>query len=267
MKMAVDRSIMVALDVRRTLTDLSGCRPPFKRASLFVVVPNGRDESANKTPERGMSARLLTAELSPDHPSQLLTGAVSSTKCKEVIMAKQKEALAANTYRYNGVAIRVMFVADDPWFQAFDVLDALGVDRGTLQHLDDQPGAVNANRDDPLISEAGLYRLLFEINAAGARKFKRWLVADVLPALYRDEYIVRLRKIARDAREVSGDDSKKAKYRHLTSDEKAEIIKLKADGWTVQGLARKFRRGDETIRAVIRGGYPYQTKSVNRGAS
>lgn len=175
-------------------------------------------------------------------------------------MAKPKEIPAANTYRFSDVTIRVVFVKDDPWFNAADVLDAVKADRNLLELLDDQPGALNANRDDPIISEAGLFRLLIEINTDEARKFKRWLAADVLPTLYRDEYIVRLREMLKGAREVLGVDCKNPRHRHLTPDEKDAIVKLKAEGWTVQGLARKFRRGDETIRAVLRGGYAYQRK-------
>ena len=182
-------------------------------------------------------------------------------------MAKPKEAPAANTYRYHGVTVRVVFVADDPWFHAFDVLDALGADRGTLQHLDDQLGSINVNRDDPLISEAGLYRLLFEINDDAGRKFKRWLAADVLPTLYRDVYISRLREIAREARVMSGDDTKRGKYRHYTSEEKDDILRLRSEGWSVTALMRKFMRSDESIRAVIRGGYLPKKKAADRGAS
>lgn len=175
-------------------------------------------------------------------------------------MAKPKETPAAATHRFDNIPIRVLFLADDPWFYAADVLDALGADRDLLGLLDDQPGASRVTRDDPIISEAGLHRLLFEVNADTARRFKRWLAADLFPTLYRDEYIARLRVMLREAREVSGIDCKAPKRRFLTGEEKASIVKLKAEGWTVQGLARKFRRGDETIRAVLRGGYAYQRK-------
>lgn len=171
-------------------------------------------------------------------------------------MAKPKEVPAANTYRFEGVPIRIVFVADDPWFYAADVLDALKVGRDLLDQLADQPGAINANRDDPLISEAGLFRLLTEINSDAGRRYKRWLAADLLPSLYRDEYIVRLREMVNDARLLAGEDSKRGKHRHVTDEEKAEIRKLAAEGWTGQALSRKFRRGDSTIYAIIKGRLP-----------
>ena len=155
-------------------------------------------------------------------------------------MAQPKEAPVAATYRFNGIPIRVVFVADDPWFYAADVLDAIGAERELLGFLDDQPGAANVTRDDPIISEAGLYRLCFEVNSDVARSFKRWLAADVFPTLYRDAYILRLRSLATEARSLSGADGKKPKYRHLTSDEKAEIAKLKEEAGRFRGSPVSF---------------------------
>lgn len=177
-------------------------------------------------------------------------------------MAKPKEAPAAATHRFDNITIRVLFVADDPWFYAADVLDAIAAPRSLLDALSDQPSSANTHRDDPLVSETGLHRLLFEADSDAARRFRRWLAAELFPTLYRDEYIARLREMVREAREVSGVDSKTPKRRHLTPEEKTSIVKLKAEGWSIQGLARKFHRGDETIRAVLRGGYLYQR---NRG--
>lgn len=169
-------------------------------------------------------------------------------------MAKPKEVTASAVYRFDGVPIRVVFVADDPWFGAADVLDAISAPRGLLDSLSDQPGGVNTNRDDPLVSETGLHRLLFEADSDTARRFRRWLAAELFPTLYRDTYIVKLREMVKDARALGGADGKRGKYRHLTSEEKAEIIRLKNEGWTIQGLARKFLRGDTTISNVLKGG-------------
>ncbi len=145
-------------------------------------------------------------------------------------MAKLKETPAAATHRFDAVPIRVLFVADDPWFYAADVLDALAAPRTLLDVLSDQPGAVNVNRDDPIISESGLHRLLFEVDSDTARRFRRWLAAELFPTLYRDEYIARLRVMVKEARVMSGGDAKRGKYRHYTPEEKEEIRSLYKDG-------------------------------------
>lgn len=80
----------------------------------------------------------------------------------------------------------------EPWFVGADVCAALGhtnpsVALGRLD--DDERNTLNiadGNRGNPntvVISEPGVYRLVFTSRVDGAERFKRWLAHDVLPSI------------------------------------------------------------------------------------
>lgn len=79
----------------------------------------------------------------------------------------------------------------EPWFVAPDVCKALAIknSRDAMSRLDDDERGV-ANADTPggiqevtIVSEAGVYRLVFSSRKPEAERFKRWLAHEVLPAL------------------------------------------------------------------------------------
>lgn len=89
-------------------------------------------------------------------------------------------------------AIRAMRSADgETWFVAKDVCDALELSNVTvaLQRLDDDERAkFNLGRqgDTNVVNEAGLYTLILGSKKKEAKRFKRWVTHDVLPAIRRD---------------------------------------------------------------------------------
>lgn len=93
-------------------------------------------------------------------------------------------------------AIRAMRdTSGEPWFVAKDVCDALGVATNHLREpgrgLDDDEVSTIPNWEGkgaaPLIvSEAGLYSLVLKSRKPEAKRFKRWVTHEVLPALRRD---------------------------------------------------------------------------------
>nr|DAF71563.1 MAG TPA: repressor domain protein [Caudoviricetes sp.] len=80
----------------------------------------------------------------------------------------------------------------EPWFVAKDVCDALGLDTSHVRRgLDDDEVATLPNWQgkgaSPLIvSEAGLYSLVLKSRKPEAKRFRRWVTHEVLPALRRD---------------------------------------------------------------------------------
>lgn len=80
----------------------------------------------------------------------------------------------------------------EPWFVAKDVCDALGLDTSHVRRgLDDDEVSTLPNWQGkgaaPLIvSEAGLYSLVLKSRKPEAKRFKRWVTHDVLPAIRRD---------------------------------------------------------------------------------
>lgn len=83
----------------------------------------------------------------------------------------------------------------EPWFVAKDMCDALGIATNHLREegrgLDDDEVSSLPNWEGrgaaPLIvSEAGLYSLVLKSRKPGAKRFKRWVTHEVLPAIRRD---------------------------------------------------------------------------------
>jgi len=88
-------------------------------------------------------------------------------------------------------AVRVVMREQDPWFVGIDVCRALALKNNNqvLGRLDEDEREV-ANGDTfggkqklVIVSEPGLYRLIFTSRSTLAERFKRWLAHDVLPEL------------------------------------------------------------------------------------
>lgn len=105
---------------------------------------------------------------------------------------------------YSEYDVRVFGTPEDPWFLAKDVCDALGISTANLaRDLDEDeqgvtqlmtPGGV---QDAKTISESGLYSLILRSRKDSAKKFKKWVTSEVLPALRKQDQ----GKQARDPRE------------------------------------------------------------------
>ncbi|XIQ29187.1 phage antirepressor [Enterococcus faecium] len=88
--------------------------------------------------------------------------------------------------------VRTVLVNDEPYFVAKDSAAILGYKRtadAIKQHVDAEdkgvgeiqtPGGVQRMT---LINESGLYSLIFSSQLPNAKKFKRWVTSEVLPAI------------------------------------------------------------------------------------
>lgn len=87
--------------------------------------------------------------------------------------------------------VRVVEQDDTPWFVLKDVCDAIdiGNSRMVFDRLDndekgvsqiDTPGGIQSMN---VINESGLYNVILRSDKPGAKKFKRWITHEVLPAL------------------------------------------------------------------------------------
>lgn len=90
-------------------------------------------------------------------------------------------------------SVRTLVVNDEPWFVGKDVAEALGYKRPT-KAIQDRVDAVDKDevpiqdsigrmQKTPIINESGLYSLIFGSELESAKKFKRWVTSEVLPAL------------------------------------------------------------------------------------
>ncbi len=88
--------------------------------------------------------------------------------------------------------IRIVERDGKPWFVGKDIAAALGYSnpRDALAvHVDDEDKATVAihdgsqNRNMTIISESGVYSLIFSSKLEKAKEFKRWVTAEVLPTI------------------------------------------------------------------------------------
>ena len=89
-------------------------------------------------------------------------------------------------------AVRAVEVDGEPWFVGKDVAQALGyndTDQALRKHVDDEDKLTRRfdgsgqERSMTTINESGLYSLVLSSKLPGAKKFKRWVTAEVLPTI------------------------------------------------------------------------------------
>jgi len=100
---------------------------------------------------------------------------------------------------FDGKPVRVVNVGGDPWWVASDVCRVLGIGNasmavngnaktGNLGLDDDEKGVIN--HDTPsgpqemlCVNESGLYSLIFKSRKPDAKRFRKWVTSEVLPAI------------------------------------------------------------------------------------
>ena len=107
-------------------------------------------------------------------------------------------ASSANALIFNSpdFALRVILRDGEPWFVAADIVAALGIGNVTdaMRRLDDDERGVDSiegihagagNPSINIINESGLYSLILGSRKPEAKKFKKWVTAEVLPGIRR----------------------------------------------------------------------------------
>lgn len=93
----------------------------------------------------------------------------------------------------NEHVVRMIDIGGEPWFVAIDVCRALDLQntaRSVDRLDDDEKGVHSMNtlggmQEMTIISEPGVYRLVFSSRKPIAERFKRWLAHEVIPAIRR----------------------------------------------------------------------------------
>lgn len=95
-------------------------------------------------------------------------------------------------FNFEGSSVRWTLVAGEPWFVASDVCDVLGIQnaRVAVSRLEtddvsfaDVIDGMGREQRTYVINESGLYELIIRSNKPDARRFRRWITSEVLPAL------------------------------------------------------------------------------------
>lgn len=116
--------------------------------------------------------------------------------------------------------IRTVMINDQPWFVGKDVAVALGYSnpqKAIRDHIDVEDKTVNDSftingTKGTLINESGLYSLILSSKLPSAKKFKRWVTSEVLPAIRKTGHygntplkdVINLIRITRDNMEKQG---------------------------------------------------------------
>jgi len=88
--------------------------------------------------------------------------------------------------------VRTVTIDNEPWFVGKDVTDILGYlnpSKALSDHVDEEDKLNNESlsslgqRGGWLINESGLYSLVLSSKMPEAKKFKRWVTTDILPAI------------------------------------------------------------------------------------
>jgi len=88
--------------------------------------------------------------------------------------------------------VRTVIIDGEPWFVGKDVTDALeyGNHRQAFKtHVDEGDKAVHSmdtlggKQNSIIINESGMYALVFGSRLESAKRFKRWVTSEVLPAI------------------------------------------------------------------------------------
>ena len=89
-------------------------------------------------------------------------------------------------------SIRTLDINGEPWLVGKDVAEALGyqnASKALTDHVDEEDKLNNESlsslgqRGGWLINESGVYSLVFSSKLPTAKKFKRWVTSEVLPAI------------------------------------------------------------------------------------
>lgn len=97
------------------------------------------------------------------------------------------------TFNFEELPVRTLTVDDEPYFVGKDVAEILGYAKARnaiAKHVDfedkkDAPiqGTLGGTQKMTIINESGLYSLIFSSKLESAKRFKRWVTSEVLPAI------------------------------------------------------------------------------------
>lgn len=97
-------------------------------------------------------------------------------------------------FNFENHEVRSLLLNNEPWFVGKDVADVLGYSnsrKAMADHVDTEDkmdgvtirDSIGRNQKPVLINESGLYSLVLSSKLPSAKKFKRWVTSEVLPAL------------------------------------------------------------------------------------
>jgi prophage antirepressor-like protein len=149
--------------------------------------------------------------------------------------------------------IRAVKIKNEPWFVAKDVCDSLGYSKdvsSVLSKLDeDEKGTENfrtlgGSQSLAVVNESGLYNLIFRSNKPEAKHFRKWVTAEVLPAI---------RKYGTYTSDAKVTERLEAKYQKKVQAVLCQQIRSKLAESDIKMLAKTCGVADWHVRDVLSG--------------
>lgn len=97
-------------------------------------------------------------------------------------------------FNFEGNQVRTIEINSEHWFVGKDVAQALGYNQtaqAIRKHVDEEDKGVfemntpGGKQQPTIINESGLYSLILSSKLPSAKRFKRWVTSEVLPAIRR----------------------------------------------------------------------------------
>lgn len=97
-------------------------------------------------------------------------------------------------FNFEGNSVRTVIIENEPYFVGKDVADVLGYQNGSRDinsHVDSedklkyQISTSGQMREQIIITESGVYSLIFGSRLESAKRFKHWVTSEVLPTIRR----------------------------------------------------------------------------------
>ena len=130
--------------------------------------------------------------------------------------------------------IRTVEIDGEPWFVGKDVAEILGYanpSKALSDHVDEEDKLNNESlsslgqRGGWLINESGLYSLILSSKLSTAKKFKRWVTSEVLPAIRRTGgYSVQVPRTLKEALQLALEQEEKLEALQLDNSIKTQQI-------------------------------------------
>lgn len=126
----------------------------------------------------------------PDQLKRMTTNTINRSPQGENALMPQNGVVPFQNETLN-CTVRAVVKDGEPWFVAKDVCDALSIadSKSSLRFLEDDEKGVHSMhtlggiQQVSIINESGLYSLILRSRKPEAKKFKKWVTAEVLPSI------------------------------------------------------------------------------------
>ena len=122
-----------------------------------------------------------------DSPGFAAQDALSLVSLQKSLPAKS----VRKDFYFESKKVRMLEIDGQFWWVAKDVCDVLGIQNvtqavGQLEEDERSMFSIGRQGEANIINESGLYTLILRSNKPEAKKFRKWVTAEVLPSLRKD---------------------------------------------------------------------------------